>query len=163
MWLFFANPSNHLLMHIEQLSRAPIAWVGGQSFKSIAAQTTPQLLTDVPVLCMPKHSPLHRLMADWWKQEGGVDMPVSTCNSLAVLARLVAEGLGASVLPICVFRDEIQRGKVIVCKQARPFAQLSICAAYPKTQTSAGIAAIISVVKNIMSESPYFAAQASSV
>ena len=156
---FLANPSNQLLIHIEPLSRAPVAWVCGRSFKVSAGLMTPKLLAEVPVLCMPKNSPLNRLMADWWREEGGVDMPASTCNSMAMLARMVAAGLGVSVLPTCVLREEIQQGKVVVYEQAIPFEPLTICAAYPKKQTSAGISAIISVVRKIMLESRYFAYQ----
>jgi len=153
---FLANPSNQTLMHIEPLSRAPIAWVSGRVLKQTSGLMTPRALADLPVLCMPKHSPLHRLMAQWWEQEGGVDLSVSTCNSLAMLARMVAAGLGASVLPTCVLREEIQQGAVTIHKQLRPFTYLNICAAYPKKQTSAGIAAIISIVRKIMLESKYF-------
>lgn len=153
-----ANPSHQHQLHIEQLFNVPVAWVGNLPGHALSTPITPNLLTDVTILCMPKHSPLHSMITEWWKQEGGVDLPINTCNSLAMLARMVAAGLGVSVLPTCVLRNEIQDGRVKVYRQARPFKALSICAAYPKTKGSLGIDAIISTVRKLMLDSRYFGA-----
>jgi len=153
---FLANP-NYLPQHrIEPLARATVAWVGSQA-KMLPGQTvSPEALADTPILSMTKSSPLHEMLTRWWKQEGGVDLAVSTCNSISMLARMVAAGIGVSVLPLCIVRDEIQKGSVITYKQASPFAPLSICAAYPMAAASEGISALIGITRRVMLESRYF-------
>src|SRR5690606_23056244 len=124
-----ANLGRQTGIHVEPLALAPVAWIGSRS-KALPDDTAdPYALSEATILCMPKTSPLYGMMAQWWEQEGGPALSVSTCNSLAMLARLVAGGLGVGVLPTCILRDDIQRGSVQIYRQSRPFMPLQICAA----------------------------------
>jgi len=153
---FLADPGNPPHIHIEPLATAPVAWMGSRTASVQISMAQPDMLADVTILCMPKTSPLHEMMLDWWEKEGGGELTSSTCNSLAMLARLVSGGVGIGVLPTCILRDEIQKGSVVSYRQRTPFAPLHICAAYPKATRSEGIAALVNIARSVMLESRCF-------
>lgn len=153
---FLADPGYPSHMHVEPLALAPVAWMGSRARPLPANLAEPQTVADITILCMPKSSPLHEMMLHWWEEEGGAALTLSTCNSLAMLARLVAGGVGIGVLPTCILRDEIQKGLVVKYRQKTPFAPLHICAAYPKATRSEGIAALVNIARRVMLDSRYF-------
>lgn len=153
---FLADPGYPPHMHIEPLALAPVGWMGSRARPLPGNLADPQTLADVTILCMPRPSPLHEMMVHWWGAEGGEMFTPSTCNSLAMLARLVAGGVGIGVLPTCILRDEVQKGSVVRYRQRTPFAPLHICAAYPKATRSEGIAALVSIARRVMLDSRYF-------
>lgn len=151
-----ADPGRPANIQVEPLALAPVAWMGSRSRPLDTQFADPQALSQVTILCMPAHSPLHEMMAAWWAQEEGAALRVSTCNSLAMLARLVTEGVGMGVLPTCILRDEIQRGSVVTYRQQRPFESLRICAAYSRATASEGLEALISIARRVMLDSRCF-------
>ncbi len=153
---FLADPGYPPHMHVEVLALAPVAWMGSRARPLPGTFADPQTLAGTTILCMPKPSPLHEMMVRWWEKEGGTGLTLSTCNSLAMLARLVTGGVGMGVLPTCILRDEIQKGSVVGYRQKIPFESLHICAAYPKATRSEGIAALVSTARRVMLESRYF-------
>jgi DNA-binding transcriptional LysR family regulator len=153
---FLADPGYPAHMHVEPLALAPVAWMGSRAKQLQGNFVSPQTLGASTILCVPKPSPLHETMASWWDKEGGAALNVSTCNSLAMLARLVAGGVGLGVLPTCMLRDEIQRGSVVSYRQQTPFSPLQICAAFPKTMRSEGITGLVEIARRVMLESRYF-------
>lgn len=155
---FLADPGYLNRIHVEPLALAPVAWIGSTAKRLPVTLISPEVLADTTVLCMPDPSPLNDTIARWWEEEGGVGLTMSTCNSLAVLARMVTAGLGVSVMPTCILRDEIQKGNVLTYRQAAPFAPLTICAAYPAASKSSGIAALVSIARRVMLDSRHFMA-----
>ncbi len=151
-----ADPGRPPDMYVETLALAPVAWMGSATQATASSTADTQTLSQSTILCMPKPSPLHEMMATWWESEGGAPLRVSTCNSLAMLVRLVAGGVGVGVLPTCILRDEIQRGSVIRYRQQRPFAPLQICAAFPKASRSDGLDGLVSIARRVMLDSRYF-------
>lgn len=151
-----ANPGRPANLQVEPLAMARVAWIGSRAKPLQSRIADPQTLAQSTILGMPQPSPLHDMMAEWWDAEGGGALRVSTCNSLAMLARLVVGGVGVGVLPTCILRDEIQRGSVVVYRQQRPFESLQICAAYPKAMHSEGLEALVSIARRVMLDSRYF-------
>ncbi|CAM4027918.1 LysR family transcriptional regulator [Bordetella tumbae] len=152
-----ADPGHLANMQIEPLALAPVAWVGHRSIAMPSQFADPQSLSESTILCMPQPSPLNEMMANWWEQAGGSALRVNTCNSLAMLARLVASGVGVGVLPTCILRNEIQRGSVVSYRQQTPFRSLRICAAYRKASHSDGLEALVGIARRVMLDSRYFA------
>jgi len=151
-----ATPGTLADTQVDPLALAPVAWVAHQSLPLPTSFADPQSLAQSTILCMPKPSPLHDMLIDWWDKEQGGSLRINTCNSLAMLARLVASGVGAGVLPTCILRDELQRGTVITYRQAIPFKPLRICAAYRKTSRSDGLEALVNIARRVMLDSRYF-------
>ncbi|OZI67468.1 hypothetical protein CAL28_06380 [Bordetella genomosp. 11] len=152
-----ADPGHLTGTHVEPLALAPLAWMGSRSTSLPDAFVDPVSLSRFTILCMPEPSPLHEMMVNWWEREGGQGLRVSTCNSLAMLGRLVAAGVGVGVLPTCILRNEIQRGSVVSYRQATPFKPLQICAAYRNASMSEGIEALVGIARRVMLDSRYFA------
>ena len=151
-----ATPGTLADTQVDPLALAPVAWVAHQSLPLPTSFADPQSLAQSTILCMPKPSPLHDMLIDWWDKEQGGSLRINTCNSLAMLARLVASGVGAGVLPTCILRDELQRGTVITYRQAIPFKPLRICAAYRKISRSDGLEALVNIARRVMLDSRYF-------
>lgn len=151
-----STPERPASILVESLAVAPVAWVGSRSKALPDLFVDPDILQRRTILCMPSPSPLHEMMIDWWKAEGRCSLRVSTCNSLAMLAKLVKEGVGMGVMPTCILRDEIQSGCVIRYLQNRPFSPLQICAAYPKSTRSEGIGVLVRIARSVMLDSQYF-------
>jgi DNA-binding transcriptional LysR family regulator len=151
-----ADPGHLANIHVEPLALAPLAWMGCRSVALPDQFADPTSLSQSTILCMPEPSPLYEMMANWWEREGGPALRVSTCNSLAMLARLVASGVGVGVLPTCILRNEIQRGSVVSYRQETPFRSLQICAAYRNAHTSEGLEVLVSIARRVMLDSRYY-------
>ncbi|MCD0501607.1 LysR family transcriptional regulator [Bordetella petrii] len=152
-----ADPGHLANTQVEPLALAPVAWMGSRATQLPTPLVDPLALSESTILCMPEPSPLYEMMANWWDKEGGVALRVSTCNSLAMLARLVTAGVGIGVLPTCILRNEIQRGSVVSYRQQSPFRPLQICAAYRNASRSEGVEALVGIARRVMLDSRYFA------
>jgi len=152
-----ADPGHLASTRIEPLALAPVAWMGSRAMPVPNQFVDPEFLSQSTILCMPEPSPLHEMMANWWEREEGSALRVSTCNSLAMLARLVAAGVGVGVLPTCILRNEVQRGSVVIYRQQAPFKPLQICAAYRNASRSEGLEALVGIARRVMLDSRYFA------
>lgn len=152
-----ADPGHLANTQIEPLALAPVAWMSSRAMPLPTQFADPQSLSQSTILCVPAPSPLHERMTNWWEKEGGPTLRVSTCNSLAMLARLVAAGVGIGVLPTCILRNEIQRGAVVSYRQQTPFRPLQICAAYRTSSYSEGLEALVNIARRVMLDSRYFA------
>lgn len=151
-----ADPGHPAHMHVEPLARTPVAWMGSKNKPLSSTFVDPRILAGSTILCMPTPSPLYEKMVSWWSREGGEQIKVSTCNSLAMLARLVASGVGVGVLPTCFLPLGGQQGEIVSYRQENPFDPMQICAAYPKATRSPGLEALVSIAKQVMLESRYF-------
>jgi DNA-binding transcriptional LysR family regulator len=59
----------------------------------------PKDLWDKPILSNPPPSAMYRQVTHWFALAGIQPEKISICNSVAVIAELVAAGLGAGILP----------------------------------------------------------------
>lgn len=69
-------------------------------------------LCDVPILTMPSPSTIFRAIMTWFDVGRIEPAHLSTCNSLALMARLVAAGQGVAVLPTAMVRNEVEAGQL---------------------------------------------------
>lgn len=147
---FLSDPGIEAQIHMEPLGLAPVAWTGSAKKPLATTLLHPADLMETTILCVPPPSPLYEIVAKWCTAEKASRPALSTCNSLAMIAKLVASGVAMSVLPTCILRDEIQRGLVVRYRQHVELKPLKICAAYPRSSDSEGLEAVVRIARDVM-------------
>lgn len=104
---------------VESVGCIELAWMANGQFKLPKRDLRPRDLRALPIYTMPNPSTIYRQMAQWFSAADVEPEHVNSCNSLALLARLIVEGQGVAVLPVELMRAEIDSGAIRVLN-ARP-------------------------------------------
>lgn len=104
---------------VEKVGRIELDWMAGSQVKLPRREIRPRDLRTQPIYTMPNPSTIYLSMAHWFSTADVEPEHVNSCNSLALLARLVVEGQGVAVLPTELMRAHIDSGAVRVLT-ARP-------------------------------------------
>ena len=99
---------------VEPVGRIELAWMASSQFKLPRSDIRPRDLRLLPLYTMPSPSTIYVQMARWFSAADVEPEHVNSCNSLALLARLVVEGQGVAVLPTELMRAEIDSGAIRV-------------------------------------------------
>ena len=94
----------------EQVGRIPLGWMASSALTLPKRDVRPRVLRRLPLLTMPNPSTIYFAMMHWFESTDEKPEHVSSCNSLALLARLIVEGQGVAVLPRALMRSEIHSG-----------------------------------------------------
>lgn len=138
------------------LAHAPVAWVGGAS-RPLRSPLGPEDLEGVNIVSVAEGSPLFEMVQQWCSPRDGPARKFSTCNSTALIARLVTSGLAMSVLPLCLLGDEIDAGSVLRYEQASAFAPLEVCVAFGRTIDPERFARVVDIARaSMLGERFYF-------
>jgi DNA-binding transcriptional LysR family regulator len=109
---FLTAPSASATVVIEPLLDLDLAWLAGPQLALPNRPLTPADLADVPILTNPRPSHLYRTIMDWFAVGGVVPRRLNTCTSLTIMARLIASGIGISVLPYVILERELGRRRL---------------------------------------------------
>ncbi len=154
---FLADPGVSRHMRLEPLASAEVAWLGSAARPLASSTLKPADLQGLNLLSVPPPSPLYELVAEWCNTGQTPAPAFNTCNSVAIIAKLVCAGVGISALPACVLADELARGSVIRYGQRVPFRPLEICAAYARAPEAAGLHAVVRMARQVMQDLPFIA------
>lgn len=154
-FLIDAGVSHHV--QVEPLAWAEVAWMGQAPRGRLRAAD----LAAQKLFVVPAPSPLHEVVSAWYAQERAPLPEFNTCTSVAIIAGMVAAGVGISALPVSVMADALARGRVQRYEQERPFTPLRLCAAYPRVAEMAGLDAVLRIARQVLGEQPYFSLSAS--
>lgn len=97
---------------IELVGNILLGWMAGSQFKLPRREIRPRDLRTVPIFTMPNPSSIYLAMSHWFDAANVVPEHVNSCNSLALMARLIVEGQGLAVLPTALMRAEIENGQI---------------------------------------------------
>ena len=106
------DPRVNDAISVEQVGRIELAWMASSRFKLPRREIRPADLRMLPIYTMPSPSTIYLQMARWFAAADVEPEHVNSCNSLALLARLVVEGQGVAVLPTELVRAEIASGAI---------------------------------------------------
>ncbi len=154
-FLIDAGVSHHV--QVEPLAWAEVAWMGQAPRGRLRAAD----LAAQKLFVVPAPSPLHEVVSAWYAQERAPLPEFNTCTSVAIIAGMVAAGVGISALPVSVMADTLASGRVQRYEQERPFTPLRLCAAYPRVAEMAGLDAVLRIARQVLGEQPYFSLSAS--
>ena len=92
----------------------------------------PQDLARWPIITLAQESNLHDVIDVWFHRHNLRPRRIDVCNSLGVVASLTKAGLGISLLPPSVLRDERDRGELRLLETAPRLDDLEFQAVYPR-------------------------------
>jgi DNA-binding transcriptional LysR family regulator len=115
---------------VEALGELELAWFAGPHFKLPRRKLQPRNLRSVPILAMPSPSTLYQATLAWFAAAGLEPEHVSTCNSIALMARLVSAGQGIALLPPATVRTEVESGQLVALDVGMPVPRSTMVVAY---------------------------------
>jgi DNA-binding transcriptional LysR family regulator len=139
--------------HVVQrvIGRSDLHWVA--SPKLVAERNvTPHELASMPVITVSQPSSNHSLVVNWFRSAGCSPDNISSCNSLAMMLRLVAAGHAAAVLSPAIMRTEIDAGLIHVLNTAHPITQQEFFVAYQEECLS-GAETIMTLARDVLARS----------
>ncbi|VWX61777.1 LysR family transcriptional regulator [Burkholderiales bacterium 8X] len=113
---------------VQAVGLIELAWFAAPHTSLPDRPLTPADLAGMPILTMPSPSTIFRAISAWFDAAGIEPAHLSTCNSLALMARLVAAGQGVAVLPTAMVRNELDAGqlRLLHCAMAVPSGTLVV-------------------------------------
>ena len=106
------DPQVNDTITVEPVGRVALAWMASHRFKLPNRVLQPRDLRQLPIFTMPNPSTLFIAMSHWFDVAEVEPEHVSSCNSLALMARLIVEGQGVAVLPTALMKAEIDSGQI---------------------------------------------------
>jgi DNA-binding transcriptional LysR family regulator len=103
----------------EVVGQDRFAWMASPHLGVPAAEVTPAVLAQFPILAFSPESHHHAVMKTWFKSAGIRFQPAITTNSMDLIAKMVAQGTGIGMLPAEFYGSELSLGKMEVL-QASP-------------------------------------------
>lgn len=138
----------------ESLGLQEIAWVGSPEL-GLEPSVTPADLVRQQIFTDPAPSHLFAVLTDWFAQVGVQPPRLVQCDSVAVIATLVAAGAGISLLPVCLVDAGLAAGSVrLLDVTPKPHPQ-PIAAAYAPSADRAGMRQIIQIVRAIINNTRF--------
>jgi DNA-binding transcriptional LysR family regulator len=93
------NPIGDEKLSLRPLGLQPTTWVVPSAW-GWNGPIEPRDLWSRPVISNPAPSAMHRQITAWFATAGLAPARMSICTSVAVIAELVASGIGAGLLPV---------------------------------------------------------------
>lgn len=125
-----SDPQVHDTITSEPLGRIELAWMASTRLKLPKREVRPRDLRKLPIYTMPNPSSIWVSMQHWFDAADMEPEHVSSCNSLALMARLVVEGHGIAVLPTALMHAEIEAGLLQVLQTRPEVADATLAIAY---------------------------------
>jgi len=151
-----SNPQVIEGVQLREIAHAEVAWLGIPDPVLSRANLRPADLAHRKVLTVPAPNVLSSYIGDWCAEQNVPMLSVSTCNSVAIIARLVAAGVAISVLPTCVLADELDAGEVVRYGERTTFAPIRIGMAFQKNIRSDSADGVAAAIGHAMSAKKLF-------
>ena len=144
------NPaSDDRYLRTEALGRQEMTWIAPGRLK-LSTPVRPDDLSRFPILCNPRPSPMFRLVLDWFRSAGAEPLRFSFCNSLTVIGRLTADGVGISMLPPSILTAELEAGALQVLPARPAIAEATMYATYHASNHSPAIRAVVEATRRVI-------------
>jgi len=114
-----------------------------------AGELQPKDLAAWPIITLGRESNLHDVIEGWFSRYGLRPRRVDVCNSLGVVASLTKAGLGISLLPPSVLRDERDRGELRLLKTVPRLEDLEFQAVYSRNAETSLIKFVIEMAHHV--------------
>lgn len=123
------NPIGDERLQLLPLGLQPTSWVAPAAW-NLAGPVTPRDLWTLPVISNPPPSAMHRQIAGWFATAGIAPSRLSACTSVAVIAELVAGGIGAGLLPVRMASRFVAEGSMTLLAAHPPVENGRLFTAY---------------------------------
>ncbi|OWT65765.1 LysR family transcriptional regulator [Candidimonas nitroreducens] len=154
---FLTDARQHRSIHIEPLGRTEVAWFSSPGRRLVEGRPLrPSDLEGVSILSMPAPSPLNDMLVNWCTSNGAPPPAFSTCNNIAVIARLLIAGVAASILPVCTVQSEVDSGALLRYDPHPTLPPRTLCAAYPVSARGPGMDALLENAHRALADTGLF-------
>ena len=106
------DPQVNDTITVEPVGRILLGWVASKQVTLPKRDIRPRDLRTLPILTMPNPSTTFISMTHWFSTADIEPEHVSSCNSLALMSRLLVEGHGVAVMPTAIIQNEIANGSI---------------------------------------------------
>ncbi len=115
-------------MRAELVGEEPFAWMASPSLGAPVSPVSPSDIARFPIIAFPPESYHHAVVKAWFKSGGVRFQPSITCNSMEVISRLVADGMGVGLLPSEYYGNELSLGRlqILGAKPPMPGAEFTL-------------------------------------
>ncbi|MGE0797484.1 MAG: LysR family transcriptional regulator [Lautropia sp.] len=142
------DPTGEMLT-VEPVGLIELAWFASTQIRLPRRELRPADLRQLPILTMPGPSTIYLAMRAWFNAAGVEPERVSTCNSLALMVRLIAAGQGVAILPPAMVRQEPDslRVRMLAIRPAMKPGVLAVAGGGPLQRWRPLIHTIVDVVR----------------
>ena len=130
-------------------------WIASNSLDLPDRSLLPADLARWPIITLGQESNLHDVIEIWFRRHGLKPRRIDVCNSLGVVASLTKAGLGISLLPPSVLRDERNRGELRLLETEPRLEDLEFQAVYPRTADSPVIRFVSEIARQVSTFDPH--------
>ena len=105
-------------------------WMASPKLGIPCEARSPKDLQAWPIVTLSRDSNLYDIIEQWFRRGNAEPRRVDACNSLGVVARLTAAGLGISLLPPSIYCEEITDGDLSIVSVSPAIEPLEFFAVY---------------------------------
>ncbi len=124
-------------------------WMASTTLDIPSGRLQPKDLAAWPIITLGRESNLHDVIEVWFRRHGLRPRRVDVCNSLGVVASLTKAGLGISLLPPSVLRDERDRGELRLLETAPRLEDLEFQAVYARSAETPLIKFVVEMAHHV--------------
>jgi DNA-binding transcriptional LysR family regulator len=149
---FLTNPEGPESLVMLPMGSVEVAWVAAPSLGlgTEGAAVRPADLVRHRILTNPEPSHLFASVRDWFAPSGLWPERLGTCDSLWIMARLAAAGLGVALLPAIMPGLESQWSTLRVLATDPPIAPHRLYAAFHRDNDSAHLRSVITEARALL-------------
>jgi DNA-binding transcriptional LysR family regulator len=148
---FAINPVGDPKLTLVPLGIQPVTWAASPVF-NLPSPLHPSHMRGVTVISNPHPAPMWRQITDWFRQAGAEPSRICRCSSPGVVAQLVKEGLGVSLLPRLLVQQAVDVGVVRMLNSVLPLHPSRMFAVYRFAEGSRFLQDVIGLGRGAMVE-----------
>lgn len=148
-----ADPEVAPPIKLVPIGQNPLAWLGSPGILP-ATEVTPADLARFRILTTPEFSHTAAVVTEWFRISGVQPARFSICNSLAMIIRLICDGVGIGVLPLAMVQQELASGALVRLCSNPPLRNRTLQAVYHTQGVGApghAVEAVVHVAREILS------------
>ncbi len=112
------------------LGKIHYTWMASPRLGIPSETRSPKDLQAWPIVTLSRESNLYDVIEQWFRRGNAESRRVDACNSLGVVARLTAAGLGISLLPPSIYSQEVADGHLSIIDVSPAIEPLEFVAVY---------------------------------
>lgn len=144
--MLLPGPARGTNLVVENLGVEPYAWMASPKLGLPQHRPlSPKDLEPYPVVTLSRHSVLHEIIENWFREKRAEPHRMDVCNSLGVVSSLTISRLGISFLPPHVYQREIERGELVVLETEPKLPPIEFISVYRRDREPAFIGAIADI------------------
>lgn len=137
----------------EAIGMVKLGWVGSLRLALPKRELTPVEAGSLPIVVTPDPSTLHSVVKEWFRSEGVDFDNYSTCNSMALMTKLVIAGHAIAVLPLSAVQAEIKLGTVHALPTKPSIGTRTYYLSYLRDQRGLEDGAIVRMAREVLMQS----------